>query len=122
MSNSKATPQVGEGPQQTAEMRGDHWRSIARRHADGGNGYRLYGGDWAALASTLDGLLAAVNERDALREERDRMRQALEEAGAALESIADLEGTPELTDYRFAERVLRDIVPSAIAGIREALL
>ena len=68
--DSKATTQVGQGPKQTAEMRGDHWRSIARRHADDGNGYRLYGGDWAALASTLDGLLA----------ERDRLRRALEEA------------------------------------------
>ena len=60
---------VGQGRPETAEQRGARWLSIAEGRAKEQEGYKLYPGDWAALAATLRGLLPRPSDeplRDAV--------------------------------------------------------
>lgn len=50
----------GQGPEDTLEQGLQRWLQIAERHAAETEGYRLYPGDWAALANKLRRAIAAL--------------------------------------------------------------
>jgi hypothetical protein len=51
---------VGQAPADTLEHGLQRWLRIAERHAEETEGYRLYPGDWAALADKLRRAITAL--------------------------------------------------------------